>query len=178
MITIFDKVDRLVDIMNGTGYKNAKDKQVELINKPQHRHVEELFDILKLFEDWKADTEKYGKKFTYEYITRYTYEDLVWMVFGVAAVAVLYLNSDGSIVMHQGRSGSDVVCEHFFAMIRYINQNPTMMQCREAASKVSADNISSHLFTFKGKQNAAKAERPAEDYLRPIKPATKKCKKK
>ncbi|KAL7455841.1 hypothetical protein ACHAWC_008195 [Mediolabrus comicus] len=168
-IKIFDSVDRLVDIMNGTGYKNSKDKKVELMDKPNHRHIKELFDILRVFEDWKKDT----KGFTYEYITRYTYEDLVWMIFGVAAIPVLYLKQDGSVKMHQGRSGSDV-CEHFFAMIRYINQNPTMQQCREGASSISSDNIKSNLFTFKGGQNAAGAEREAADYMMPLKPSKKR----
>ena len=45
-------------------------------------------------------------------ITQYTYEDLVLMVFGVNAIASLYLTEDMGKTLHQGRSGSDA-CEHF-----------------------------------------------------------------
>ena len=127
MIDLFLKVDRLVDIMNGS----TKKEGVELINHPRHKHITELFDILRVFEGWKKEC----GGFTNNFITSYTYQDLVWMVFGVAAHASLYLDEDGSNVMHQGRSGTDV-CEHFFSMIRYINSNPTMQQAREGASKV------------------------------------------
>ena len=49
----------------------------------------------------------------------------MWMVFGVAAVASLYLKEDGSLSMHQGRSGSDV-CEHFF---RRLDISILIQQC-------------------------------------------------
>ena len=124
-ITIISAVNRLVDIMNGVRFKNGQDKQVFLIDCPEHPHVFELFDILRLFEDWKDDT----GGFTHEYITRQTYEDLVWMVFGVAAMACTYLEDDCSLVFHQGRGGSDV-CKHFFANMRNDNPNHNLQQCR------------------------------------------------
>ena len=104
--------------------------------------------------------------FTHEYITRQTYEDLVWMVFGVAAVACTYLEDDCSLVFHQGRGGSDV-CEHFFANMRNVNPNPNLQQCRQLASK-NAHFIKSTLSSFKGRQNAAHAPRSHDDYLQPL----------
>ena len=62
MIQIFEAVDRLVDIMNGVGYKNCKDKNVELIDCPYHYHMTELFDILKTFEQWKMECGGFNKK--------------------------------------------------------------------------------------------------------------------
>ena len=162
MIELFEAVDRLVDIMNGVGYKNGKNKDVELINHPLHRHMSELFDILRLFEEWKKECGGFNKKF----ITQQTYEDLVWMVFGVNAIAILYLDADENKVMHQGRSGSDV-CEHFFAMIRYINSNPTMQQCREGGSRV-ASQVPSNMFSKKAGSNAGGATVEAADYLAPV----------
>lgn len=164
MIDLFNKVDRLVDIMNGTGFK-GKDRKVELINKPRHHHIFELFDILKMFEEWKREAGGYTKKF----ITSYTHEDLIWMVFGVAAHAALYLNEDGTNVMHQGRSGTDV-CEHFFSMIRYINSNPTMQQAREGASKVSGGSgMYGKAFMHDSKANSGKApSATAEELMAPI----------
>lgn len=64
--------------------------------------------------------------------TIYTYEDLVWMMFGVAAAASLYLDEDGSRTKHQGPGSSDV-CEHLFYQIRCVNSNPTMQQACEGA---------------------------------------------
>ena len=62
--------------------------------------------ILQLFKEWK------DKSSIFEFITPQTYEDLKWMVFGMAEVACTYLDSDKKEKIHQGRSGSDV-CEHF-----------------------------------------------------------------
>lgn len=171
MIELFEAVDRLVDIMNGTGYKNGKNKNVGLINTPTHHHMIELFGILQTFEGWKLECGGFTKAF----ITQQTYEDLVWMVFGVVAIGSLYLDEDGKHTMHQGRSGSDV-CEHFFAMIRYINSNPTMQQCREGASR-AASNVSSSMFSKKAGSNAAGATTEAADYFAPLAPPKKKHKK-
>ena len=55
MIKIFQSVDRLVDIMNSSAYKNGKDKDVELINSSTHHHIEELFGIWRKFEEWKQE---------------------------------------------------------------------------------------------------------------------------
>ena len=75
------------------------------------------------------------------------------MVFGVALIASLYLETDGTITMHQGRSGSDV-CEHFFSMIRYINSNPTMKQCIDGCSRVASRNsFGGNMFSFDYRAN-------------------------
>ena len=166
MIELFDKVDRLVDIMNGTGYKKGKNRMVELINHPKHPHITELFDVLRVFEEWKKESGGFTEKF----ITNYSYEDLVWMVFGIAASACLYMKEDGSLAMHQGRSGSDV-CEHFFSMIRYINSNPTMQQAREGCSTVSGGGgMYGTSFMPESKANAggAPAAATAAELMAPI----------
>ena len=126
-------MDRLVDIMNGTGFKNGRSRNVELINHPHHRHTIELFGILRIFESWKKQTKGKPTRF----ITWQTYEDLQWMVFGMAVHGRCYLKKDRSETMHQGRGGSDV-CEHLFSQIRYINSNPNMQQGREGISKASS----------------------------------------
>ena len=165
MIDLFNNVDRLVDIMNGKAFQGSKDKDVQLIDCPKHSHITELFDVLRLFEEWKEESGGFTKKF----ITQQTYEDLVWMVFGVAAHAVLYLKDDKSRVMHQGRSGTDFL-EHFFAKLRYINSNPTMQQSREAASKVSSDvGMESRAFErSRGNSGTAPSQTTAGDLLAPI----------
>ena len=165
MIDLFNSVDRLVDIMNGKAFQGSKDKNVQLIDCPKHSHITELFDVLRLFEEWKEESGGFTKKF----ITKQMYEDLVWMVFGVAAHAVLYLKDDKSRVMHQGRSGTDFL-EHFFAKLRYINSNPTMQQSREAASKVSSDvGMESRAFErSRGNSGTAPSQTTADDLLAPI----------
>ena len=139
-----------------------------MIDSPDHKHIEQLFDILRLFEEWKKETKGKPSK----YITSYTYkEDLVWMVFGVAAIEKLYLNSDDLLSMHQGRSRSDV-CGHFFALTRYINQNPTMKQCIGVGSRVASRNgMQGNLSMFDSKTNAGQAPVEASDYFLEMKPA-------
>ena len=111
-----------------------------------------------------------------KYITSYTYEDLIWMVFGVAAIAKLYLNSDDLLSIHQGRSRSDV-CGHFFALTRYINQNPTMKQCIGVGSRVASRNgMQGNLSMFDSKTNAGQAPVEAANYFVPVKSAKKKRK--
>ena len=164
MLEIFDRVDRLVDIINATRVKNGKDLKVEHINHPRHRHIYELFSVLQLFKEWKGE----AGGFTSKFITRETYEDLKWMVFGLAGVACTYLDEDKSKQLHQGRSGSDV-CEHFFAKLRQGSPNVTLAQANQKLSKISAQGASdSHLFMFKGKQNAAGTKRENAAYFDPV----------
>jgi hypothetical protein len=112
-----------------------------------------LFGILRLFNEWKEECGGFSKQF----ITQYTFEDLQWLVFGVAAVAGLYLDENGKKIMHQGRSGTDV-CEHFFAHIRQGNPNPTAAQARDGASLVSGRiGMSGNAFRPQGRNNAAEA---------------------
>ena len=54
--------------------------------------------ILQLFKEWKDESS------AFEFITPQTYEDLKWMVFGMAGVACTYLDSDKKKKIHQGRS--------------------------------------------------------------------------
>ena len=160
MIELFDKVDRLVDIMNGA----SEPRNVENINEPRHKHVLELFGVLRLFEEWREECGGFNENF----IAQQTWEDLVWMVFGVAGAAC-NLEDDGSLVMHQGRSGSDV-CEHFFSQVRYINSNPNAQQAREGASALSGDlGMHGHSFQSESRGNAGKrAGTTAEDLFAPI----------
>ena len=161
MIDLINHIDRLVDIMNGTSYSKGKDRDVERINEPRHRHIFELFDVLRMFEEWKDECGGFNDKF----VTAQTYEDLVWMVFGIAGVASLYLKDDKSLVMHQGRSGSDV-CEHFFSQIRYICSNPIMQQAREGASALSgAIGMDGASFQFSSKSNSGNAAKATADEL-------------
>ena len=133
--------------------------------KTRHRHVMEMFDVLRLFEEWRSEVGGFNEKF----ITKQTWEDLVWMVFGLAGVAC-FLKEDGSEQMHQGRSGSDV-CEHFFSQIRYINSNPNAQQANEGASAMSGDiGMDIVSFSTESKGNSGKRKgTTAEDLFREIK---------
>ena len=133
-----------------------------------------FFSILQVFEEWKEE----AGGLTNKYITRETYEDLKWMVFGLAGLACTYLKEDKSLKLHQGRSGSDV-CEHFFAKIRQVNTNPTMQQCREICSKISGQKLgSSHLFQFGSGANTAGTERDHSEYFEDLVRQPQKKKKK
>ena len=99
------------------------------------------------------------------------------MVFGVASVASLYLDSDDNKKMHQGRSGSDV-CEHFFSMICYINSNPTMKQCIDGCSRVASRNsFGGNMFSFDNRANSGKTRAASTEYLAPIQTANRRSKK-
>ena len=87
-IEVIKKVDRLVDICNNTSMSNRNEfKGCEMINSPDHFHLEELFDILELFSEWRAEAGKNQE----EFITWQSYEDLCWLVFGIVGMAKTYL---------------------------------------------------------------------------------------
>ena len=88
IIELFEKIDRLVDVVNGT----RREMDVHFLDCPQHKHVFELFSVLQLFEEWKD----WCEGFTFKFITRESYEDLQWMCFGLIGVACTYLSADKS----------------------------------------------------------------------------------
>ena len=166
MMRLFDKVDRLVDIVIGRDAneitKSGQKRDVDKLDCPRHRHMKELFDIVRTFEEWK----KYCGGFNTKFITRQTYEDLLWLAFGLAAVSTLYLKEDRSITIHQGRGGSDV-CEHLFGMMKDGNANMNTQQAREASSKVVSTNttVNNNMFRRKhGGANKVGAGVELEDY--------------
>ena len=167
LIDVLERIDRLVDICNA-----RLDRGAECLNCPQHKQIFELFSVLQLFEEWK----KQVGGFTSEFITRQTYEDLQWLIFGMVGVSCTYLKEDKSRWMNQRRGGSDV-CEHFFAKVRQNNTLPTLQQCREITSKISGLSITSnHLFNFNNKSNTAGSKRDASEYLIAV-PTSKKARK-
>jgi hypothetical protein len=85
MILVFDKLDRLVDIMNATrsSNKNAKRrKNCHDINSPPRPHLIELLNILAVFYDWRLETGDDKDSF----VPLTTYEDLCWIIFAVVGV--------------------------------------------------------------------------------------------
>jgi hypothetical protein len=174
MIELFTKINRLVDICNGYGAeqrtKSDNRRDVEKIDHPKHRHILELFDILRVVEEWKAECGGFNAKF----ITKQTYEDLLWLVYGIAGVASYYLKEDRSLSIDQGRLGSDIM-EHFFSMIRDNNSNPNLGQANLAAGKIGSVNamIQGGMFR-KGKKrkqgggNTAGAKEDKQAYLQQL----------
>lgn len=172
MLELFNKIDRLVDICNAYGAdqitKDNRRRDVEKINHPKHRHIIELFDVLRVFEEWKKEVGGFNKHF----ITKQTYEDLLWLVYGIgiAGLAACYLKEDKSITFDQGRLGSDVM-EHFFSMIRNDNSNPDLGAANQAAGKIGSLNTVVDGNMFKGKRgrtNTVGANVDATAYLAPL----------
>jgi hypothetical protein len=159
-IEVFRSVNHLVDIMNGKPMNGAVHLDVDKIDKPTHRHCKELLEILKLFTTWKKECKGNANKF----ITRETYEDLCWMVFGLVGIACTYLDENGSRVMDQGLSGTDPL-EHLFCKLRMKNSNGTQRDYNQGISTESVGMGGSNLFSRSGGQNAAKAHVEPLDYF-------------
>jgi hypothetical protein len=126
-----------------------------------------------LIEEWKIKAGGFNENF----LSKQTYEDLVWCVFGVAGVAGVNLKNDGTLKMHQGRSGSDCF-EHFFSKLRGIHPNANLQQCREGASKLSGNNIRTQAFLKKGGGNVAGSTTTHQELLTPMQKVLKPTKKK
>jgi hypothetical protein len=178
LIELLSSVDQLIDICNtyDPNQKTNSERRRDYgrpINKPRHEHVLELLKMLQLFEKWRVQCEGYKKTF----ITWQTLEDLRWLVFGIVGYAVLNLKEDGSIVVDQGRFGSDTM-EHLFALIPAGNSNPTNQQANEGLSRVSANNavLDANMFRTKG-TNTGGAQVPAESYVADLQTKTKRQKK-
>lgn len=159
---LLEKMDRFIDIVNCTRMNGSRYKGCEPIDAPSHNHVKELLDTSAYLESWRAEC----GGFTDEFITKETFEDLCWTVFGIVGVALTYLKEDKSRVMYQQRSGSDV-CEHHFSMIRSGNVNPTIDACRQASAR-SNSAIDTHLFRTKSKANSGGAKRAPDDYFQKV----------
>ena len=109
MKKVIAAMDEMIDIMNATSIHNGVPKNGRIINKPTYKHIMKLLNILKLFTTWKQEPGSKKENF----ITSESYDDLVWMVYAVVGVATHYLDEDGKKTMDQGRSGSDVLENHF-----------------------------------------------------------------
>jgi hypothetical protein len=125
--TLISSCDRLVDICNANGKKEC-----EYIDSPDHFHIKELRDILQLFHEWKESCKSKD-----EFITKESYEDLCWLVYGLEGVAKEYLKQDKSRRMMQRRGGSDC-CENEFASFRQANCNPTEFDLRTIEARRAA----------------------------------------
>jgi len=164
-IELLLSVDRLVDICNGYGVEqkthSKRFRNAGPIDKPRHEMVLELLKILQLFESWKDQCGGFKKT----YLTRQTHEDLRWLIFGIVGYAALYLKEDGSIVVDQGRFGSDTM-EHLFALIRMGNSNPTQEQANAELSRVGANNavLEANMFRTRG-TNTVGGQVPPESYV-------------
>ena len=159
---LLEKMDRFIDIVNCTRMNGSRHKGCEPIDAPSHKHVRELLDTAVYLEEWRVEC----GGFTDQFITKETFEDLCWTIFGIVGVALTYLKEDKSRVMYQQRSGSDV-CEHHFSMFRSGNVNPTIDACRQASAK-SNSAIDTHLFRVNSKANSGGAKRKSGDYFQPV----------
>lgn len=178
LIELLTAVDRLVDICNAYGADqdthSKRKRNAYPINTPKHSHVLELLKTLQLFEQWKVECGGYKNTF----ITWQSHEDLRWLVFGIVCYAALYLKEDGSVVVDQGRFGSDTM-EHLFALIRAGNSNPTNQQANEELSRVGANNavLEANMFRSRG-TNTGGAQVAASSYVAELPTRAKRQKRK
>lgn len=139
---IIEKVDRVVDIFNGTvENRRGEKKGCENINSPTHKHVVELLDILALFSEWRAEAKEL--KNSDLFIPYTSFDDLCSMVFGLVGVAQTYLKADGSRTMVQRRGNTDVL-EHCFAHIRQHERNFNVQDGRRGVARGAARRLNSY----------------------------------
>ena len=147
ILKIIENIDRLVDICNGTQMSSKGVwKGCECIDLPDHEHISELLGILETFVVWKKESGENKSHF----ITKESYEDLIYLVIGIVGISSTYLKANRSKTMVQSRSGSDVV-EHEFAGIRQRNSKPTGLDVRQCVARRSATRSST--FTAINKAN-------------------------
>ena len=93
-----------------------REKDCHNINCPNHRHLDNLLEILEYFAAWKVDT-RYD---TLEFIAS---QDLTGCILGLVGICKQYLNSNTrDRVLDQCRHGSYVV-EHHFGNCNHYNPN-------------------------------------------------------
>jgi hypothetical protein len=149
IVQVISKLDRLIDIMNGTWENNRHVfKKCTNIHSPNHPHLDELLDVVRLFYRWKKEVGKEKELF----IPETTFEDLCWMVFAVVGVAKEYLDKDESLVMLQKKSGSDV-CENHFGNIRAQGAKPSAITAQQLTARGEA--MRSNTFSGKSKRNTS-----------------------
>jgi hypothetical protein len=151
MILVFDKLDRLVDVMNATrsSNKNAKrPKNCHDINSPSHPHLNKLLNILAVFNDWRLEAG--GDKDSF--VPLATYDDLCWIIFAVVGVGKTHLLNDKTRIMLQKSSGTDI-CEKRFCNIRNQFDQPALDKCRQGTAHSQA--VWSNTFNGKDKGNTS-----------------------
>ena len=144
------KIDRLVDIMNNTDVSNRGERKgCEILDSPDHFHIQELLDILIFFCKWKDEVGDDIDK----YITWQSHEDLSWLIFSTIGLAQTYLKTDKSRRLCQRRSGTDD-CEHEFAGTKLRNPKPTQNDMRKHTARRTGTRTSG-MFTKLNKANTS-----------------------
>jgi hypothetical protein len=88
ILKIIEKIDRLVDICNGTQMSSKGVwKGCECIYLPDHEHISELLGILETFVVWKKESGENKSHF----ITKEFYKDLLYLVIGIVGISSTYL---------------------------------------------------------------------------------------
>ena len=80
-ISILKRDDRLIDIVNSTMVKKC-----EPIKSPNHRHIDELEEILKIFCEWKSKAVNNNENF----LPLTTFEDIIWLCVRMIALCRSY----------------------------------------------------------------------------------------
>ena len=81
-------VDRLMDIINITKRDDADFVDCEKVNKPTHKPLSKLCEILYIFIEQKVDAETFKKSV----IPRESYEGTTWIITSAVGLAWTYLD--------------------------------------------------------------------------------------
>jgi hypothetical protein len=132
-----EKLNRLIDIMNSTTEKD----DIEFINAPDHRHLDELMETLAWFYGWKSklascnsltDKERKSSFFPDE-----CWADLQSLVLGFVCASKFYLNKYPGKLMIARRCSQDIV-EHHFAHVRASRKSGSAVDATQALAATGA----------------------------------------
>ena len=77
-------------------------KGCEPIDRPTHRTINEILEILELFCEWRVETKNEKNNF----LPWQTFGDLYHLVMGIVGVSTTFLKENGSNFLVKRRSGS------------------------------------------------------------------------
>lgn len=157
ILELIKRVDRLVDIFNGTrqSKRNGQDKGCENIDCRKHPLLKELLETLCIFAKWKKESGMNSSHF----IPYTLYDDLCSMVFGLVGLSQMYLSDvKGTHRLVQRRGNTDVN-EHLFGHVRAREREFTLDQARRFTSKANGMRLNGFVFGQRGNNRDAATQK-------------------
>jgi len=161
--TIIEAVDLIVGLFNSImqNYKGEA-KGCENIDRPSHPLLGKALKHLALFTEWKDESTSAN-----HFFPATTYEDLVFMIFGLVGVSKTYLREDKSFVLVQRRGSTDNI-EHIFCYFRMKSPVFTVADATRMASNAAGKRLNAGFLGRKTNNPGEKQTHKLADINRPL----------